>query len=893
MIEDMDSKGIYFDLQWKTKSGSSNAEEFGSIGIWEVDDSSLDWFTFKPYLCQTLGNVENVSISYIDSDGDEIPIDSDLEFQEALKFARRRAALKQKIVLKVEKLGTQSGAPGGAEILSNPIYLRPSNFLKQRLKINCHAEEQDFLNASTVDEPIKVGNSACKVKTKPKSKDVICPLQTCDVPPLWFRKYMKKMKSEIVCEVTANVNNQMKKLLEDMGRKGQPVLFPTGSVNSNGNFGAAGKSSAWLVTKTKKKTSDDDSSDGAQKIEIKDSKILKKIEKLHRCEKKMDHKKEKLELKAKKLAEKKEREYLSKLWLEIAGCKEVKVGNSSYKKIRQPEFTPAQRPKVNTCEPPRNNIPPRDPEVANMGVFVNSDDVRIMSVKRGSNFTKVWKVINTGDFQWTDETEVKLSWGNAGLNPEALSVKCPLLAPGEVGEIAINFSSPSFPGIFESHWHFYHKNIRFGGRMSCIISVDLIKSDDETNSESRQPSLSSSSSTEFIVVPPTALSVDGNNVKAGDEGTQDGTTAIDVVPSGSTKHDETLIKLNTISLASGPWVNDKEFMIDEVCTCNEDKEAELESISPDDMSGSEHSLESDSDDNFVVVPMPPCFRIDIPLNSEGLNPGKTDSAEVVKDMDEPENSIADETHESSSVHLPSAPLGPCLDDGNALAPDYCHSSEMPVQREVSHDTGEVISVPLKPLQPKASVSKLQFQPAVTHMLPKCPIPEPRVVILNKSDPSPSNPPPTTWNAFMSTSADLSSSSAASSSSAMPSSSRSQESLQSNERESGADQSDNIPQAKTTPRSSPSSSRPIDLKPRIMTEVTLGTVYNESSNRQPQRPKSTSREDPPPPPIDPVMADGLTKLVNMGFVDLELNQALLRVYNHNLPEVIEALLNGRP
>jgi len=73
------------------------------IGIWDTPIASLDWETFKSYACQNLETLEDIYVAYIESDGDEIPVQSECEFQEALKFARQRASLGMQVVLMVAK----------------------------------------------------------------------------------------------------------------------------------------------------------------------------------------------------------------------------------------------------------------------------------------------------------------------------------------------------------------------------------------------------------------------------------------------------------------------------------------------------------------------------------------------------------------------------------------------------------------------------------------------------------------------------------------------------------------------------------------------------------------------------------------------------------------------
>jgi hypothetical protein len=48
MSNDIESCGIFFELQWKKKPGGKSRENVASIGMWA--DASLDWVKFKSYL---------------------------------------------------------------------------------------------------------------------------------------------------------------------------------------------------------------------------------------------------------------------------------------------------------------------------------------------------------------------------------------------------------------------------------------------------------------------------------------------------------------------------------------------------------------------------------------------------------------------------------------------------------------------------------------------------------------------------------------------------------------------------------------------------------------------------------------------------------------------------
>ncbi|KAG8230247.1 hypothetical protein J437_LFUL009785 [Ladona fulva] len=876
MFEDMEKKGIVFDLQWKTRNLVSSGEEFASIGIWEVDDTSLDWSNFKPYLCQTLGNVENLSVSYVDSDGDLIPIESNCEFQEALKYARKKAAMGQKLILKVEKLDSHS-ACGGVELSSSPIYIKSSNFIKERLKFHTgNNEDQNPFHLSTGDAPIKIGSLSSKVKCKARASEVTSQIESSDAtPPLWFKKYMQKMKKEIVEEVTSSLTQYFTEMLDGK----QKVLYvpPADPIPEASDICAMDARAA----KNIKKVAEENSTE-AVKMEIRDRELFKKIEKLHRREKRLDHKKEKLEQKSKKIAERKEREYLSKLRLERAGCRRPHC-DGFIRKYKEAEKLKQKKLVVNDSQP----TPPVEPQKPILAFKLLSSDKRTHSVKRGCKFLKKWKVVNTGNVSWTDETEVKLSWGNAGLEPDGQTWKCPLLQPGEEGDIFIKFYAPDFPGLFESHWNLFHKNTRFGGGIRLIIAVDLITSSEDETKSGKETSLSSN---EFCVTPKAKTVRVKDDKEVISKGQNESLIVTDEA-AASPQSEKIFPKIKSFASASVPWesLDDGDEEDEEEKEAENKietrKEGEFESVFTDDFNGSFTSIGSDSDDNFVVVPMPPCFRFDVPLNSV---PVSTKEESAALNDDSPNTPVATAPPNCQSSKSPQKSI-----ESLAVASTSRESSIQ--ESEVSCDTGEVIAKQVPPPEVPLIADLKQLNVSE----------QPEVTSPQKRSPEPVLPPP-----LQPTPAPAPKSRAApakaQSSSPPPSDHVLNSPNGSPQNAGGPSPAINIPtnQARFSPRP-----RPIDLMPPVLSEVwneamnattsalntafsALDTIIGPSvtpGQVHSVPPNEAEQEQP----MDPKMIEDLSHLTSMGFCNLELNEALLRVHNHNITEVTPGQVHSVP
>ncbi|XP_029105021.1 next to BRCA1 gene 1 protein-like isoform X2 [Scleropages formosus] len=92
----------------------------------------------------------------------------------------------------------------------------------------------------------------------------------------------------------------------------------------------------------------------------------------------------------------------------------------------------------------------------------------------GTQFVKYWKMRNTGTVCWTTETRLKFMWGNLPLasREKQKEVAVPFLQPGQVGVVSVTFVAPIMEGTYTSHWRLAHRGEQFGPRVWCSMVVD-------------------------------------------------------------------------------------------------------------------------------------------------------------------------------------------------------------------------------------------------------------------------------------------------------------------------------------------------------------------------------------------------------------------------------------
>ncbi|XP_061906593.1 next to BRCA1 gene 1 protein [Entelurus aequoreus] len=95
-------------------------------------------------------------------------------------------------------------------------------------------------------------------------------------------------------------------------------------------------------------------------------------------------------------------------------------------------------------------------------------------LRPGTKFIKYWKMRNTGTMSWSADTKLKFMWGNlaVGSGDRWREVSVPFLQPGQVGIVSVALCAPSVDGSYTSHWRLAHAGEQFGPRVWCSILVD-------------------------------------------------------------------------------------------------------------------------------------------------------------------------------------------------------------------------------------------------------------------------------------------------------------------------------------------------------------------------------------------------------------------------------------
>ncbi|KAK1331143.1 hypothetical protein QTO34_009092 [Cnephaeus nilssonii] len=112
----------------------------------------------------------------------------------------------------------------------------------------------------------------------------------------------------------------------------------------------------------------------------------------------------------------------------------------------------------------------------------------------GTKFIKHWRMKNTGNVKWSTDTKLKFMWGNLTMaSTEKKDVLVPCLKAGHVGIVSVEFIAPALEGTYTSHWRLSHKGQQFGPRVWCSIIVDPLCSTE--SSENIEKSMINSSKT--------------------------------------------------------------------------------------------------------------------------------------------------------------------------------------------------------------------------------------------------------------------------------------------------------------------------------------------------------------------------------------------------------------
>src|SRR5512142_417149 len=120
-------------------------------------------------------------------------------------------------------------------------------------------------------------------------------------------------------------------------------------------------------------------------------------------------------------------------------------------------FTPVPFPTVPpiaTTQPPANTQPPAATPTSNCDSAAFVSDVTIPDntvVNAGDNYTKTWRLKNSGTCSWTPSYAVVFVSGQQ-MNGPAVQALTGNVNPGQTVDLTVNLTAPSTNGTFTGNW---------------------------------------------------------------------------------------------------------------------------------------------------------------------------------------------------------------------------------------------------------------------------------------------------------------------------------------------------------------------------------------------------------------------------------------------------------
>ncbi|CAJ1080171.1 NBR1 autophagy cargo receptor a isoform X1 [Xyrichtys novacula] len=471
------------------------------------DLDKLEWESVEAWIKASFG-INHFQVKYFDEDNEEICINSQDEYEEAIKSAEKQGNQLHMNVYKMK--GQACGGPLKTEVKELKGDLRPAPPYPSRVK--------------TVDKGTQVTpeREAVTVKDNKGNKPEDEP------PPMWFRSYMEKFKDEVVKEVVERMCSDFSGQccthkasdgpLEASGATGGLMGPRPGPSTSNGSLGYTPNCSSCNKL----------TSEGAYKCSVCPSCILCEMcrhshdpsHNLVRTKTPLSipehgmsgelrfprrgdrtvRKAERQRLKAERRQLRAEvKEIKKKLRLEKRGLQwsgpstsgRANLTNTASASTQVPALPPpAASETASGPAPAQGPIPapvpdpqassPEGPGVSHTSLvptmaalFLDENLPDGTRLEPGTKFIKYWKMRNSGTISWTSETKLVFMWGNLGLaSEERREVPVPLLLPGQVGVVSVAFVAPVMEGTYTSHWRLAHCGCQFGPRVWCSIVVD-------------------------------------------------------------------------------------------------------------------------------------------------------------------------------------------------------------------------------------------------------------------------------------------------------------------------------------------------------------------------------------------------------------------------------------
>ncbi|XP_035260788.1 next to BRCA1 gene 1 protein-like isoform X1 [Anguilla anguilla] len=446
-----------------------------------TDSERTSWESVEAMLKTSFG-LCNVQVKYFDEDNEEVSINSQEEYQEALKSAMKQGNQLQMNVYKVKGLASRGAVKKEAKEVKNgirPLPLFPS-------MVNT-VDRETQVTAPELDPAI--------IKEVKGTKEQ-------DKTPAWFTSYMEQFKDQVVKETVEKLCREFSGQCCVHAPPQAPGPGPVAAQTQAAEFGSAllqaaapapapapapicssclGPASGGgyrcsvcpSCTLCELCSFSHDPSHSLVRartpLSIPEYGVAGEHSRFHRRGDRSFRKAEKQRLKAEKRLLKAEvKEIKKQLRMDRRGPQRNGTGDgSAHLALLQPRGAQANSP-----ETPKVCCPSMVPTMTALFLDENLPDGT--RLEPGTKFIKCWKMRNTGTVCWTTETKLKFMWGNLALasSEKQKEVAVPFLQPGQEGVVSVAFLAPVLEGTYTSHWRLAHRGEQFGPRVWCSIVVD-------------------------------------------------------------------------------------------------------------------------------------------------------------------------------------------------------------------------------------------------------------------------------------------------------------------------------------------------------------------------------------------------------------------------------------
>ncbi|XP_044527731.1 next to BRCA1 gene 1 protein [Gracilinanus agilis] len=460
-----------------------------------VSDSENTTWADVEAMVKVSYDLNTIQIKYLDEDSEEVSINSQGEYEEALKIAVKQGNQLQMNVYDRHHVVDEAPQPGHKDLPGTEK--RPVRAGKKPLAHYSSLVRALGSEMKTQEEPI------AQLPLTPSEAD-----KPQDKPPDWFTRYLEMFREQVVKETVEKLDQKLSEKLVLQG----PTLESCSSIPvSEEALSLPGNQCDWLMTCSncqrriigiryqcslcpsynicelceagsyahdpnhillKLRRPIMGSTETYNQTKLSPPRLPAALEQV-RLQKQMDKnflKAEKQRLRAEKKQRKAEVKELKK---QLKLHRKIHLWNSIHG-LQSPK-SPLGRPESllhsSTLMLPMQPCAPVVPTLS--AAFVDENVPDGTHLQPGTKFIKHWRMKNTGNVKWSAETKLKFMWGNLTLaSTERKDVLVPYLKAGHVGIVSVEFIAPALEGTYTSHWRLSHKGEQFGPRVWCSIIVD-------------------------------------------------------------------------------------------------------------------------------------------------------------------------------------------------------------------------------------------------------------------------------------------------------------------------------------------------------------------------------------------------------------------------------------